>query len=70
MTRLCDEEVGEDIVANAAAQNEEVEDLVGAEVLVDRVKDGELQRIDHAARRVDDAADEKPQECGEGQRLP
>lgn len=49
-------------VAGASAHDEEMEDLVAAEVLVLAVKDRELQRVDHTAHGVDDASCEEPSE--------
>ena len=39
---LCHEEIGEDIVAEASAKDEEVEDFMGAKVLMAGVEDREL----------------------------
>lgn len=39
---LCDEKVDKDIVAEASAHDEEVENLVGAEVFVPGIKERKL----------------------------
>lgn len=54
-------------VADASAHDEEVEDLVGAEVFVACIEEGKLQCVDDAAYGVDDAAGQKPSESGRGE---
>ena len=51
-------------MAEASAHDEEMEDLMGAEIFVFRVEDRQFQRVDHAADGVDDATGEKPCESG------
>jgi len=53
-------------MAEASAHDEEMEDLVGAEIFVFRVEDRQLQRVDHAADGVDDTAGQQP--CKGGRR--
>lgn len=55
-------QIHEDKVAYASAHHKQMKNLMGAEIFVPGVKDGELQRIDHAAHRIENAAREKPQE--------
>lgn len=64
---LCDKLIHHNVMAETAAHDEEVEDLVGSEVLMPGVEDRQLQGIDHAAQGIDDAAGQKPQETGSGQ---
>ena len=52
-------------MADASAEDEEVEDLVGAEVLVVGVEDAELQRVEDAADGIYHAATDQPKEAGE-----
>ena len=51
-------------MAEASTHDEEMEDLVGAEILMLRIEDRKLQRIDHTADGIDDAAGEEPCESG------
>ena len=55
-------------MTKAPAHDKEMENLVGAEIFVDRIKKWELQRVDHAAHGVDDAACKEPEKRGERQR--
>ena len=48
------------VMAEASAHDEEMEDLVGAEIFMLRVEDRQFQRVDHTADGIDDAAGEKP----------
>lgn len=57
-------------VAYAPGHYKKMKDFVGTEIFVHRVKNGQLQRVDHAAHRVDDTARKKPQEGAAGQRVP
>ena len=52
------------VMAEASAHDEEMEDLVGAEIFMLRVEDRQVQRVDHTADGIDDAAGEKPCESG------
>lgn len=54
--------IHEDKVTHASAHHKQMENLMRTEIFVSGVKDGELQRIDHAAHRIENAACEKPQE--------
>ena len=54
------EGVHHDIVAEASGHDEEMEDLVGTEVLVAGVEDRKLQGVDNAAHGIDDASGEEP----------
>ena len=47
------------VMAEASAHDEEMEDLVGAEIFMLRVEDRQFQRVDHTADGVDDALDER-----------
>ena len=49
-------------VAGASAHDEEMEDLVAAEVFMPAVEDWKLQRVDHTAHGVDDPSGEEPSE--------
>ena len=53
-------------MTKASAHDEEVEDFVGAEILMAGVKDRELQRVDHTASSIYDAASKEPKEGGQG----
>ena len=55
------------VMAEASAHDEEMEDLVGAEIFMLRVEDRQFQSVDHAADRVDDPAGEEPGESGRSQ---
>lgn len=55
-------QIHEDKVAHASAHHKQMENLMGAEIFVSGVKDRELQRIDHASHRIENAACEKPKE--------
>lgn len=59
--------VHKDKVADAAAHDKEMEDLMGTEVLVSGIKKGQFQGVDHAARRINKAACEKPEKGRHGQ---
>lgn len=48
------------VMAEASAHDEEMEDLVGAEIFMLRVEDRQFQRVDHTADGIDDAAGEQP----------
>lgn len=54
-------------MAYAAAHDEEMENLVGAEARMQSVEDRELQSVDDAADGVDNAARQEPAEGGWGQ---
>lgn len=54
--------IHEDKVAYASAHHKQMENLMRTEIFVPGVKDGELQRINHAAHRIENAACEKPEE--------
>ena len=47
-------QIHKDKVTDAAAHDEQMEDLMGAEVFVTGIEEGKLQCIDHAADGVDD----------------
>ena len=49
-----------DIMAEASGHDEEMEDLVGTEVLVAGVEDRKLQGVDNAAHGIDDASGKEP----------
>ena len=49
-----------DIMTEASGHDEEMEDLVGTEVLVAGVEDRKLQGVDNAAYGIDDASGEEP----------
>ena len=53
----------------ASAHDKEVEHFVGAEELMLRIEDRQLQGIDDTACGIDDATGQKPEECGRGQGL-
>lgn len=59
--------IHKDKMADAAAHDKQVEDLMGAEIFVVGVEEGELQCVDHTAHSVDDASCQQPQEGGGGQ---
>lgn len=59
--------VHQHVVAQASAHDEQVEDLVGAEILMLGVEERQLQGIDDSAHGVDDAARQKPGEAGRRQ---
>ena len=59
--------IHDDEVAGASAHDEQVEDLMTAEVLVSAVEQRKLQRVDHAADGVDDPACKQPSESGRGE---
>ena len=51
------------VMAEASAHDEEMEDLVGAEIFMLRVEDRQFQRVDHTADGIDDAAGKEPSEA-------
>ncbi len=53
---LCHIAVHEDKVADAACHAEQVKDFMGSKISMLCIEDRELQCIDNAARRIDDAA--------------
>ena len=58
---LCgDERIHHDIMTEASGHDEEMEDLVGTEVLVAGIEDRKLQGVNDTAHSVDDAAGQKP----------
>lgn len=59
-----------DEVAEASGHDEEVEYFVRTEIFVPRVKERELQGVNDATRRVEDAACQQPQKRGAGQKYP
>ena len=59
--------IHKDKMADAAAHDKQVEDFMGAKILMVGVKEGELQRIDHTAHGIDYAPCQQPQEGGGGQ---
>lgn len=59
--------VHQHIVAQASAHDEQMEDLVRAEILVFGVEERQLQGVDDAAHGVDDAARQEPGKAGSGQ---
>ena len=67
---LCHIAEHENKVADASSHDEQVENLVGAEVPVLRVEKRKLQRIDHTARRINQPSGEKPQKGRAGKRVP
>ena len=52
------------VMAEASAHDEEMEDLVGAEIFMLRVEDRQFQRVDDSADGIDNAACQKPAEGG------
>ncbi len=56
MAGLCDKSVHHDIVAEAPAHDEQVEDLVGTKMFMPGVEQRQLQGVDHTAQGVDDPA--------------
>lgn len=58
-------------MAEASAHDKQVEDLMGAEILVSGIEERKLQCIDDTADGVDDASGYEPQEgCGGEGRIP
>ena len=53
----------------ASAHDEEVEHFVGAEELMLRIEEWQLQGIDDTACGIDDATGQQPEECRRGQGL-
>jgi len=53
-------------MAGASAHHEQMEDLVAPEILVPAVEKRQLQSVDHAADRVNDAACQKLAKGGGG----
>ena len=53
-------EIHENEVAHAPTHHEQVKDFMGSEILVFRVKNRQLSRVDATARSVENAAREKP----------
>ena len=54
-------------MTNTSSHDEEVEHFVGAEELMFRIEDRQLEGIDDTAHGVDDAAGQQPEKCGRGQ---
>lgn len=54
-------QIHKDKMAHAPAHHEQMKNLVGTEIFVLRVKDGQFQRVDHTAHRVENASRQKPQ---------
>ncbi len=57
-------------MAGAAEHAEDVENFVGAKLLVPGVKEWQFQGIDYAADGVNNAAPKEPEEAGQRQGLP
>ena len=51
-------------MADASAHDEQMENLMGAEVLVAGIEEGEFQGVYDASHRVYDAAGQQPHESG------
>lgn len=56
MFALCHIQIHKYEVADAAAHNKQMKDLMGTEVLMPVIENRQLQRIDHTADGVDDTA--------------
>ena len=67
MSGLRYESIHHNIMAEASTHNKEMENLMGAEVLVPGIKDWKLQCIDDASHGINDASGQKPAESGSGQ---
>lgn len=61
--------VHQHIVAEAAAHHKEVEDLMGSKIFVLGIEEGQFQRVNDAAHRIDDASGQEPCERRAGQGL-
>ena len=71
MAELLDHiQIHKDEMADAPAHHKQVKDFMGAEMLVLRVEDRQLEGVDDTAYGVDDTARQKPQECTAGQGAP
>ena len=60
-------EIHHNKVAETSQHNKDVEHLMGTEILMLRIEDRKLQRIDHTADGIDDAAGKEPSEACTGQ---
>lgn len=58
------ETVHHHIMADTSAHDKQMENLMGAEVLVAGIKERKLQGVDDASHRVYDTAGQQPQEAG------
>lgn len=58
------EHIHHDEVADTSAQNEQVEDLVTAEILMPAIEDRQFQCVDNAADSIYNTAGQKPSESG------
>ena len=63
-------QVHKDKVADAAAHDKEMENLMGAEKGMSVVKQGKFQRIDNPSHRINNSPGQEPQESAFGQRIP
>lgn len=61
-------DIHKDKMADAAAHDKQMENFMGAEILMSGVEDGKLQRIDHTPRGIDEAAGQQPEKssCRQG----
>ena len=57
-------------MAEASSHDKQMEDLMGAEVLMSGVEQRQLQRVDDSACGVDDPSGQKPAKGGGGKRPP
>lgn len=58
---LCYIQIHKDKMTNAATHDKQMENLMGTEIPVSVIKNRQLQGINHAANRIDDAAGQKPE---------
>ena len=56
-------------MAHAPSHHEQMENLMGTEMLMPGIKDGELQGIYHAPYRINNPPCQQPPKCLPGQRI-
>ena len=54
--------IHKDKVTDTSTHHEQMENLMGAKILMSGVKQRQLQRVDNTAHRVNDAARQQPAE--------
>ena len=53
-------------MADAASHDEQVEDLMGSEIFMPAVKDGQFQGVENTSQRINNTSGQKPAESGGG----
>ena len=65
---LCHKTVHHHIMAETAAHDKEMKNLMGAEIFMAVVEERQLHRLDNAAQGIDNAAGQEPQKSCRGKR--